>query len=38
MSETNLSELSLLERRLRTVSAGIAADWGLYIRFLATGD
>ena len=38
MSETNLSELSLLERRLRSLSAGIAADWGIYIRFLDTGD
>jgi beta-lactamase class A len=38
MSEDAYSSLSLLERRLRTLSAGTAATWGIYIRFLDNGD
>lgn len=30
--------LTLLDRRLRVLSGGVAADWGVYARFLATGD
>jgi beta-lactamase class A len=38
MSRGKLTDLSLLERRLRSLAAGVAADWGIYIRFLDTGD
>ena len=32
------SRLALLERRLRMLSDGIAAEWGVYVRFLDNGD
>lgn len=32
------TELALLERRLRMLSSGVAAQWGIYVRFLDNGD
>jgi beta-lactamase class A len=32
-----IAALDLLERRLRTLSRGVAAEWGVYVRFLDDG-
>jgi len=32
------SVLALLERRIGTLAAGVAANWGIYVRFLDNGD
>jgi beta-lactamase class A len=37
-AEPTLAPLALLERRLRTLSSGTAAEWGVYVRFLDNGD
>ncbi len=36
--EEGLTALGLLERRLKALSSDIAAEWGIYIRFLDNGD
>jgi beta-lactamase class A len=36
--EGGLTSLQLLERRLRTLASGLAAQWGIYIRFLDNSD
>jgi beta-lactamase class A len=39
MADTSsLTSLALLERRLKTLAAGAAAQWGVYVRFLDNGD
>ena len=37
-TDTSPPWLTLLDRRLRILSAGIDADWAVYAHFLATGD
>jgi beta-lactamase class A len=38
MTTSEPSALSLLERRLRMLTQGVKAEWGVYIRFLDNGD
>jgi beta-lactamase class A len=38
MTPSQPSTLSLLERRLRMLTQGVAAEWGVYVRFLDNGD
>jgi beta-lactamase class A len=38
MPEGDLTPLAALERRLKALSGGIAAEWGIYVRFLDNGD
>jgi beta-lactamase class A len=38
MAVTQPSALSLLERRLRMLTQSVAAEWGVYVRFLDNGD
>jgi beta-lactamase class A len=38
MTNSELTALAVLERRLRTLAAGVAAEWGIYVRFLDNGD
>jgi beta-lactamase class A len=38
MAVTQPSALSLLERRLRMLTQGVAAEWGVYVRFLDNYD
>jgi beta-lactamase class A len=38
MTNANLGALALLDRRLRMLSQSIAAEWGIYVRFLDNGD
>ena len=36
--DQELTSLGLLERRLRMLSSGVAAEWGIYVRFLDNAD
>jgi beta-lactamase class A len=38
MTASQPSTLSLLERRLRMLTQGVVAEWGVYVRFLDNGD
>jgi beta-lactamase class A len=38
MTASRPSTLSLLERRLRMLTQGVVAEWGVYVRFLDNGD
>lgn len=38
MTRDGLDPLAVLERRLTTLSRSVAAEWGIYVRFLGSGD
>jgi beta-lactamase class A len=38
MADPELTGLAILERRLRLLAASVAAEWGIYVRFLDNGD
>jgi beta-lactamase class A len=38
MTASQPSTLSLLERRLRMLTQGVVAEWGVYVQFLDNGD
>lgn len=38
MPQDGVTPLAALERRLKALSGGIAAEWGIYVRFLDDGD
>jgi beta-lactamase class A len=38
MADPELTALAILERRLPLLAASVAAEWGIYVRFLDNGD